>query len=127
MIKTYKRTNEIVKAEQFDGSDEMVYRYNILNLEEPYPRFIFKILGGSFNIKIGTWILTGDNGEHWLTENDRFKDIYTLVEEINYDLNNMTIEEKANNYNILMKKREEAEEFLFNSEAIARELNGIFG
>ena len=62
MIKVYRNTATI-KAEQFDGSEEMVDKYHV-------------ILNGWEYINAGDWIATGANGEHWGIANDIFKKTY---------------------------------------------------
>ncbi|UKM63016.1 hypothetical protein [Levilactobacillus phage ENFP1] len=57
MIKTYHKTATI-KAEQFDGSREMAKRY------------------GELLLRIGDWIATEENGEHWPIDNEIFQKTY---------------------------------------------------
>jgi hypothetical protein len=75
MIKIYIKTATI-KAEQFDGSDEMVDKYGI-EFDEAYI-FSFRLdtLEGWIGIRIGDWIATGVKGEHWAIANDIFKKTY---------------------------------------------------
>lgn len=75
MIKIYRKTATI-KAEQFDGSNEMADKYGI-EFDEAYI-FSFRLdtLEGWIGIRIGDWIATGINGEHWAIANDIFKKTY---------------------------------------------------
>ncbi|QGX69472.1 DUF1642 domain-containing protein [Lactiplantibacillus plantarum] len=79
MIKVYRKT-DTVKAEQFDGSDDMINKYHVrcdtgflvfgdpleyqtvpYQLEAPY---------GWENISIGDWIATNDDGKYFLITDD---------------------------------------------------------
>ncbi|MEE6691387.1 DUF1642 domain-containing protein [Limosilactobacillus reuteri] len=77
MIKIYRKTTT-VKAEQFDGSDEMIDKYE---LDKPVyladgGTFGIETLEGDLDIEVGDWIATGVNGEHWPIANDIFKKTY---------------------------------------------------
>ncbi|MBU7447080.1 MULTISPECIES: DUF1642 domain-containing protein [Lactiplantibacillus] len=78
MIKIYRKTATI-KAEQFDGSYEMVDKYE---LDKPIyladgGTFGIETLEGYFDIEVGDWIATGINGETWAIKDDVFKKTYT--------------------------------------------------
>lgn len=87
MIKVYRKTVTI-KAEQFDGSDEMVDKYDIEVVEGDYaddysmpeagPAQYFRCFmpSGYNEIYAGDWIATGANGEHWAIADDVFKQTY---------------------------------------------------
>ena len=85
MIKVYRKTGTI-KAEQFDGSDEMINKYHVRcdteymlsddPLEYQKVPYQMEILEGWENINVGDWIATGVNGEHWAIKNDVFKKTY---------------------------------------------------
>jgi len=87
MIKIYRKTATI-NAEQFDGSDEMVNKYDIEVVEGDYaddysmpeagpaPYFRYFLASGYNEIYIGDWIATGVNGEHWPIADDIFKKTY---------------------------------------------------
>ncbi|KZU10458.1 Phage protein [Lactiplantibacillus plantarum] len=77
MIKVYRKTATI-KAEQFDGSDEMVDKYE---LDKPVyladgGTFGIETLEGYLDIEVGDWIATGVNGEHWPIADDVFNKTY---------------------------------------------------
>ncbi|MGA3410073.1 hypothetical protein [Lactiplantibacillus pentosus] len=77
MIKIYRKTATI-KAEQFDGSYEMVDKYE---LDKPIyladgGTFGIETLEGYFDIEVGDWIATGVNGEHWAISDNIFKKTY---------------------------------------------------
>ncbi|KAF0343818.1 hypothetical protein GBO93_07150 [Pediococcus acidilactici] len=61
MLKEYHKTATI-KAEQFDGSEEMMKEYGI-------------------QLNIGDWIATGVNGEHWAIDGEIFKKTYEEVKD----------------------------------------------
>ncbi|MCT3227004.1 DUF1642 domain-containing protein [Lactiplantibacillus plantarum] len=77
MIKVYRKTATI-KAEQFDGSNEMVDKYELIDagtmLGTHHSPELY--LAGSGKINVGDWIATGVNGERWLIKNDIFKQTY---------------------------------------------------
>lgn len=74
MLKEY-RNKETFKAEQFDGSYEMMEEYEILKLAQGNGEniFIFETAEGSFQLNIGDWIATEANGYCWVIKNDEFK------------------------------------------------------
>jgi hypothetical protein len=81
MIKTYIKTATI-KAEQFDGSVEMIDKYDIINTQLASTAMGFEgayflpTLEGELRVNIGDWIASGVNGEHWAIKNDVFKKTY---------------------------------------------------
>ena len=77
MLKEYRKTATI-KAEQFDGSEEMIKKYGIGTIDN-YQYYI-KTLEGDLVIRIGDWIATGVNGEHWAIADEIFKKTYEEVE-----------------------------------------------
>lgn len=93
MIKIYRKTATI-KAEQFDGSDEMVDKYGIRKDTEYMisddPReyqtapYQIETLESWVNINVGDWIATGINDEHWAIANDIFKKTYAELPVIPY-------------------------------------------
>ncbi|GAX07089.1 hypothetical protein IWT25_02437 [Secundilactobacillus pentosiphilus] len=80
----YRKT-ELIDAEQFDGSDEMVRKYDIEDAEKYghiyAQRFVIHTLEGDLSIDVGDWIATGIDGEHWPIADDIFKRTYEPVEE----------------------------------------------
>lgn len=75
MIKVYRKTATI-KAEQFDGSNEMVKKYHIKINDEYVFHFRIETLGKWVGIAVGMWIATDTNGEHWPIVEDIFKKTY---------------------------------------------------
>lgn len=89
MIKIYRKTGTI-KAEQFDGSNEMIDKYHIEMVEgdyaedysmseagpAPYARYFLTRVDGDKEISAGDWIATGVDGEHWVIADDVFKKTY---------------------------------------------------
>ena len=75
MIKIYRKTATI-KAEQFDGSNEMINKYHI-EIDDAYScPFRLETLEGWLGVNIHDWIATGVNGEHWSIADDVFKKTY---------------------------------------------------
>lgn len=72
MIKFYRKTATI-KAEQFDGSDDMINKYHI-EFDEAYVLpFRIETMEGWIGMAVGDWIATGINGEHWPIADDIFQ------------------------------------------------------
>lgn len=83
MSQTYRKVATI-KAEQFNGSVEMMVKYNIhANPAGHYcaglPLYMLPTKEGDMKINIGDWIATGVDGEHWAIANDIFKRTYERV------------------------------------------------
>lgn len=81
MIKEYRKKTTI-KAEQFDGSDEMANKYNMLwelDLREDMLIPYLPTREGKMFIKKGDWIATGIDGEHWAIADDIFCRTYEEV------------------------------------------------
>ncbi|MBP5807848.1 DUF1642 domain-containing protein [Lactiplantibacillus argentoratensis] len=75
MIKIYRKTATI-KAEQFDGSDEMREKYHIAIGSGWVAPYRINTLEGWVGVQINSWIATGVNGEHWTITDDVFKKSY---------------------------------------------------
>lgn len=77
MIKIYRKTATI-KAEQFDGSDEMIDKYELIDagtmLGTHHSPELY--LTGSGKVDVGDWIATGISGKHWLITDGVFKKEY---------------------------------------------------
>ncbi|WP_436672065.1 DUF1642 domain-containing protein [Lactiplantibacillus plantarum] len=75
-MKFYRK--QPLEAEQFDGSDEMVDKYELIDagtmLGTHHSPELY--LTGSGKVDVGDWIATGVNGEHWTIANDVFKQAY---------------------------------------------------
>ena len=72
MIKEYRKKTTI-KAEQFDGSKEMIEKYDI---KDYGTGLVIDELEGEFAIKAGDWIATGIYGEHWAITDSIFRRTY---------------------------------------------------
>lgn len=75
MIKVYRKTATI-KAEQFDGSDEMREKYHIAIDSGWVVPYRINTLEGWVGVQINSWIATGVNGERWPIADDVFKKSY---------------------------------------------------
>lgn len=81
MIKIYRKTTTI-KAEQFDGSDEMIEKYNIINTQLASTAIGFEgayflpTMEGELRVNIGDWIASGVEDENWAIADDVFKKTY---------------------------------------------------
>ena len=76
--------------EQFDGSDEMIGKYDIdpEQIGEGMPMYQLETLEGTMQIFIGDWIATGAEGEHRAVKDEIFKKTYkklpVIPECVNY-------------------------------------------
>ncbi|WP_323058330.1 hypothetical protein [Limosilactobacillus reuteri] len=79
MLHEYRKTATI-KAEQFDGSKEMMERYGIHEANVPAMvtdlNLYLPTKEGNMVIKQGDWIATGIDGEHWAIDKDIFERTY---------------------------------------------------
>lgn len=75
MIKVYRKTGTI-KAEQFDGSNEMMGKYNIAIGSGWVAPYRINTIEGWVGLQINSWIATGVNGEHWPITEEVFKKSY---------------------------------------------------
>lgn len=73
MLENYRR-KEVVKAEQYDGSQDVVDRYG--NPDFDYSLETFKGYY-SWDKDNSVWIATGVDDEHWIIDDDIFKKSYT--------------------------------------------------
>ncbi|WP_353726403.1 DUF1642 domain-containing protein [Lactiplantibacillus plantarum] len=85
---------QLFQAEQFDGSNEMIDKYELIDagtmLGTHHSPELY--LTGSGKVDVGDWIATGVNGEHWAIADDVFKKTYAelpvvphyVAEYINY-------------------------------------------
>lgn len=78
MIKTYKKVATI-QAEQFNGSNEMVKKYNITPPMPLDPDYTINTLEGDMVLGVSDWIATGADGEHWAIKDAIFKKTYVEV------------------------------------------------
>ncbi|WP_215678695.1 hypothetical protein [Lactiplantibacillus plantarum] len=87
MIKIYRKTATI-KAEQFDGSEEMIELYDMGFQLAPNGKggAIIKTLEGDLLVHVGDWIATGVNGEHWIIPNALYEQQYGELPVISKEL-----------------------------------------
>lgn len=97
MIKIYRKTATI-KAEQFDGSNEMAkrygaelysnsgYGYDAVEGEPDGDGYVLITPEGELLVRTGDWIATGVNGEHWTIADDVFKKTYAELPVIPKDV-----------------------------------------
>lgn len=77
-LKEYRKKTTI-KAEQFDDSDAMVRKYNLVKLD-PYPgSAMMPTWEGPVVVNEGDWIATDDDGEHWCIADSVFRRTYEEV------------------------------------------------
>lgn len=82
MLKEYRKTATI-KAEQFDGSEEMIKKYNLgiwkgQDTGEVY-EYSIPTKEGVLDLNVGDWIATGVEGEHWAIDDEIFNKTYEEV------------------------------------------------
>lgn len=100
-MKIYRKTDTI-KAERFDGSDEMVERYDMGFQLAPNGKSgaIIKTLEGDLLVHVGDWIATGVNGEHWAIADDVFNKTYAELPVIPKVYGDTIEEFKAGHYKL---------------------------
>lgn len=100
MTKYIKTTN--TEFEQFDGSDEMIGKYDIdpEQIGEGMPIYQLETLRGTIQIFIGDWIATGAEGEHWPVDDDIFYKEYEKLPVIPKAWGDTIEEFKANRYRL---------------------------
>lgn len=84
MLHKYKKIVPI-KAEQFDGSDEMISRYGIIDLAKAIESkeettYVIPTKEGSMGLTKGDYISTGIDGEHWPIKKSIFERTYERVD-----------------------------------------------
>mgnify|MGYP001858925356 FL=1 len=82
MIHKYRKI-ALIEAEQFDGTDEMANKYNMLwelDLREDMLIPYLPTREGNMFIKKGDWIATGIDGEQWAIDKDIFERTYERVD-----------------------------------------------
>lgn len=83
MLKEYRKKTTI-KAEQFDGSNEIANKYGVLWDLDGNKDMLIPYLPtreGKMFIKKGDWIATGIDGEHWAIADDIFRRTYEEVDD----------------------------------------------
>lgn len=84
MLHKYRNTT-LFEAEQYDGSAEMRDKYEIeQQVEQLGPMMDFRdslmTIGGVVSIEKGQWILTNDDGDYLVVDDDYFRETYERVE-----------------------------------------------
>ena len=80
MIRTYRKIATI-EAEQFDGTQKMIKKYNITPPMPLDPDYTISTLEGDMVLGVGDWIATGIDGDNWAIKGDIFKKTYTEADE----------------------------------------------
>lgn len=101
MIKIYRKTDTI-KAEQFDGSDEMREKYRIAIGSGWVVPYRINTFEGWVGVQINSWIATGVNGEHWPITDDVFKKTYAELPVIPENVACLIKQDKECSYNLGM-------------------------
>lgn len=87
MIYKYRKT-ALIEAEQFDGSTEMMGKYNMhCATTGEVDSDGFHLVGhylptkeGDMEVKLFAYIATGIDGEHWVIDEDIFERTYERVD-----------------------------------------------
>lgn len=107
MLKEYQKIATI-KAEQFDGSEEMMKKYHLIDGRDAFrfnshidPGKVYIVtLEGNFEINTSDWIATGVNGEHWAIDSEIFNKTYAELPVIPKVWGDTIEEFKANHYRL---------------------------
>lgn len=79
MLHEYRKKTTI-KAEQFDGTSEMIKKYGIHEAKVPPMVTDYNLYlptkWGDMVVTSGDWIATGIDGEHWVIPDDIFRRTY---------------------------------------------------
>lgn len=83
MIKTYKKIATI-QAEQFDGSQEMMDKYKVIERvwSSGITEYEIETIEDNEELWVTDWIATGIHGEHWIISDYIMQGYY---EEVNHD------------------------------------------
>lgn len=80
MLHKYRKT-ALIKAEQFDGSDEMIEKYDIeASVTIFISQYVLSTKEGPMYVHTGDYIATGVDGEHWAIDQDIFEQTYEKVD-----------------------------------------------
>ncbi|MGX9735382.1 hypothetical protein ACWYXF_04535 [Lactiplantibacillus plantarum] len=95
---------QLFQAEQFDGSNEMIDKYELIDagtmLGTHHSPELY--LTGSGKVDVGDWIATGVNGEHWAIADDIFKKTYVELPVIPENVACLIKQDKEWDYNLGM-------------------------
>lgn len=76
-MKCKYRKTATIQAEQFDGSDEMIGKYNIEASKTLFiSQYVLPTKEGPMYVHTGDYIATGVEGEHWAIDKDIFERTY---------------------------------------------------
>lgn len=91
-----------IEAEQFDGSNEMVDKYELIDagIMLGTHRSPELYLTGSGKVDVGDWIATGVNGERWLITDEVFKQKYKELPVIPENVAYMIKQAKKGDYKL---------------------------
>lgn len=91
-----------IEAEQFDGSNEMVDKYELIDagIMLGTHRSPELYLTGSGKADVGDWIATGVNGERWLITDEVFKQKYKELPVIPENVAYMIKQAKKGDYKL---------------------------
>lgn len=79
MLHKYRKT-ALIEAEQFDGSDEMIEKYDIeVSVTIFISQYVLSTKEGPMYVHTGDYIATGVDGEHWAIDQDIFERTYERV------------------------------------------------
>ncbi len=80
MLHKYRKT-ALIEAEQFDGSDEMIEKYDIeASVTIFISQYVLTTKKGPMYVHTGDYIVTGADGEHWAIDQDTFERTYERVD-----------------------------------------------
>lgn len=80
-MKCKYRKTATIQAEQFDGSDEMIEKYNIEASKTLFTsQYVLPTKEGPMYVHTGDYIATGIDGEHWAIADSIFHRTYEEVE-----------------------------------------------
>ncbi|KZU92171.1 DUF1642 domain-containing protein [Lactiplantibacillus plantarum] len=99
-MKFYRK--QPIEAEQFDGSDEMIDKYELIDagtmLGTHHSPELY--LTGSGKVDVGDWIATGVNDEHWTITDDVFKKTYAELPVVPREIACLIVQAKRDDYNL---------------------------
>ena len=80
-MKTYRKI-DLISAEQFDGSEEMINKYHIEKKvwSTGLVQYFLPTIEGDMELSVSDWIATGSAGDHWAINDDIFKKTYVEEE-----------------------------------------------
>lgn len=87
----YRKT-ALIEAERFDGSDEMIKKYDLRYnreaslYEDREIGWVISTVEGDIEVHVNDWIATGVNGERWSIADDVFKKTYAKLPVIPYNV-----------------------------------------